>query len=48
MSDKGKEKDRKFKLKFKNIFEPKILSSSWENEGMEVSVNYIFNLFNTK
>ena len=31
------EKDKKFKQKFKNIFEPKILNSTWEKEGMEVS-----------
>ena len=48
MSDKEKEKDRKFRQKFKNIFEPKILSSSWDREGMEVSVKNIFNIFNNK
>ena len=31
------EKDKKFKQKFKNIFPPKILSATWEREGMEVS-----------
>ena len=41
-------KDKKFKLKFKNIFEPKILSSTWDREGMEVSVKIIFNILNNK
>ena len=44
MSKEKAEKEKKFKLKFKNIFEPKILSSSWDREGMEVSyakLNYI-------
>ena len=31
------ERDKKFKQKFKNIFPPKILSATWEREGMEVS-----------
>ena len=30
------DKDKKFKQKFKNIFEQKILSATWEKEGMEV------------
>ena len=38
------ENDKKFKQKFKNIFDQKILSAIWEREGMEVSyakINYI-------
>ena len=31
------DKDKKFKQKFKNIFNAKILSATWEKEGMEVS-----------
>ncbi len=42
------DKDKKFKQKFKNIFEPKILSSTWDREGMEVSVKIIFNILNNK
>ena len=30
------EKEKKFIQKFKNIFSPKILSATWEKEGMEV------------
>ena len=40
----NKEKEKKFKQKFKNIFDQKILSAIWEREGMEVSyakINYI-------
>ena len=48
MSNKDKEKDKKFKLKFKNILEQKILSSTWDREGMEVSVKIIFNTLNNK
>jgi hypothetical protein len=36
MSKQDKDKDKKFKQKFKNIFDPKILSATWEKEGMEV------------
>ena len=47
--EKEKEKAQKFKQKFKNIFEPKILSSTWEREGMEVSIKNIYNSkFNNK
>jgi len=44
MSKERAEKDKKFKQKFKNIFDQKILSAIWEREGMEVSyakINYI-------
>ena len=44
MSKEKAEKDKKFKQKFKNIFDQKILSAIWEREGMEVSyakINYI-------
>ena len=37
MSNDDKEKEKKFKQKFKNIYEHKILSAIWEREGMEVS-----------
>ena len=37
MSKERAEKDKKFKQKFKNIFDQKILSAIWEREGMEVS-----------
>ena len=37
MSNDDKEKEKKFKQKFKNIFDQKILSATWEKEGMEVS-----------
>ena len=30
-------KNKKWNQKFKNIFNQKILSSTWEKEGMEVS-----------
>ena len=43
---KSDEKDKKWNLKFKNIFSQKILSSTWEKEGMEVSLSIIIsNLF---
>ena len=35
------ENDKKFKQKFKNIFEPRILNATWENEGMQVSLKKI-------
>ena len=44
MSKERAEKEKKFKQKFKNIFDQKILSAIWEREGMEVSyakINYI-------
>ena len=37
MSKENAEKDKKFKQKFKNIYDQKILSANWEREGMEVS-----------
>jgi len=42
------EKDKKFKQKFKNIFNPKILSATWEKEGMEVRFykNNLFKFYN--
>ena len=48
MSKEKAEKEKKFKLKFKNIYDQKILSANWEREGMEVSYakfNYII-IFN--
>ena len=43
---KSDEKNKKWNQKFKNIFSPKILSSTWEKEGMEVSLsNIISNSF---
>ena len=48
MSKEKAEKEKKFKLKFKNIYDQKILSAIWEREGMEVSyakLNYII-IFN--
>ena len=39
------EKNKKLNQKFKNIYSPKILSASWEKDGMEVSniiIKYIF------
>jgi hypothetical protein len=36
MSKQDKDKYKKFKQKFKNIFDQKILSATWEKEGMEV------------
>ena len=38
MSKERAEKEKKFKQKFKNIFEPRILNATWENEGMQVSL----------
>ena len=35
------ENDKKFKQKFKNIFEQRILNATWENEGMQVSLKKI-------
>ena len=35
---KSDEKNKKWNQKFKNIFNQKILSSTWEKEGMEVSI----------
>jgi hypothetical protein len=34
---KNDEKTKKLNQKFKNVFNPKILSATWEKEGMEVS-----------
>ena len=38
---KSDEKNKKWNQKFKNIFSPKILSSTWEREGMEVSLSFV-------
>ena len=48
MSNIEKDKDKKFRQKFKNIFSPKILSATWEKEGMEVSSrkNNFSNIYN--
>jgi hypothetical protein len=45
MSNDDKEKEKKFKQKFKNIFDQKILSATWEKEGMEVSYNNKINIY---
>ena len=43
---KSDEKNKKWNQKFKNIFSQRILSSTWEKEGMEVSLsNIISNSF---
>ena len=34
---KNNEKNKKLNQKFKNVFNQKILSATWEKEGMEVS-----------
>ena len=36
------EKDKKFKQKFKNIFDSAILNATWEKDGMEVSFNLVY------
>ena len=36
------DKDKKFKQKFKNIFDSAILNATWEKDGMEVSVNLVY------
>jgi len=36
------EKDKKFKQKFKNIFDSSILNATWEKDGMEVSFNLVY------
>ena len=33
----NEEKNKNLKQKFKNIYGPKILSATWEKDGMEVS-----------
>jgi len=33
----NEEGNKKWKQKFKNVFSPKILSATWEKDGMEVS-----------
>jgi len=38
---KSDDKNKKWNQKFKNIFSPKILSSTWEKEGMEVSLSFV-------
>jgi hypothetical protein len=38
---KSDDKNKKWNQKFKNIFSPKILSSTWEKEGMEVSLSIV-------
>ena len=38
-------KRNKFKQKFKNIFDQKILSATWEKEGTEVSYNNKINIY---
>ena len=43
------EKDKKFKLKFKNIFDSEILKATWEKDGMEVSFHLVnFYIINKK
>ena len=43
------EKDKKFKQKFKNIFDSSILNATWEKDGMEVSIHLInFFIINKK
>ena len=36
------DKDKKFKQKFKNIFDSAILNATWEKDGMEVSFNLVY------
>jgi len=36
------DKDKKFKQKFKNIFDSSILNATWEKDGMEVSFNLVY------
>ena len=33
----SKEEIKKWNKKFKNVFTPKVISSTWKKEGMEVS-----------
>ena len=40
---KSDEKNKKINQKFKNVFSQKVLSATWEKEGMEVS--NIINIF---
>jgi len=36
------DKEKKFKQKFKNIFDSSILNATWEKDGMEVSFNLVY------
>lgn len=42
---KSDEKSKKINQKFKNVFSQKILSATWEKEGMEVSIIFHKYLF---